>query len=90
MLVLPRGLGSYMVFYDASCVGICVVLIQDSKAIVYASQQLKLQKRNYPAHNLEFAASIHAPEIKRHCLYGVSCEIILIIIVFNICSSRRI
>ena len=49
--------------------------MQDGKVIAYASRQLKVHKKNYPIHDLELAAIVHALKIWRHYLYGVSCEV---------------
>ena len=43
--------------------------------IAYASRQLKIHEKNYPVHDLELAAIVHALKIWRHYLYGVSCEV---------------
>ena len=39
--------------------------------IAYASRQLKVHDKNYPNHDLEFAAVVFALKIWRHYLYGV-------------------
>jgi hypothetical protein len=49
--------------------------MQDGKVVVYASRQLKPHEQNYPTHDLEFAAVVHALKIWRHCLIGNKCEI---------------
>ncbi|XP_070008757.1 uncharacterized protein [Nicotiana sylvestris] len=36
---------------------------------------LKIHEKNYPTHDLEFAAIVHALKIWRNYLYGVSCEV---------------
>ncbi|XP_070033007.1 uncharacterized protein [Nicotiana tomentosiformis] len=74
VLVLPIDLGSYMVYCDASRIGLGAVLMQDGRVIAYASRKLKVHEKNYPVYDLEFAAIVHAPKIWRHYLYGVSCE----------------
>ena len=38
--------------------------------MAYASRQLKVQEQNYPTHDLELAAMIHALKIWRHYLIG--------------------
>jgi len=43
--------------------------------IAYASRQLKPHEKNYPTHDLELAAVVHALKIWRHYLYGSKCEI---------------
>ena len=40
MLTLPLGNEGYMVYCDASQVGLCYVLIQNGKVVAYASRQL--------------------------------------------------
>jgi hypothetical protein len=42
---------------------------------LYASRQLKKHKENYPAHDLELAAVVHALKIWRHYLMGNKCEL---------------
>ncbi|WRX16496.1 Reverse transcriptase [Theobroma cacao] len=75
ILSLPQGIGDYMVFCDASRVGLGCVLMQHGKVIAYASRQLKRHEQNYPAHDLEMAAILFALKIWRHYLYGETCEI---------------
>ena len=49
--------------------------MQRSRVIAYAFRQLKPYKENYPTHDLELAAVIHALKIWRHYLYGATCQI---------------
>jgi len=63
------------VYCDASRVGLGSVLMQDGRVIVYVSRQLKVHEKNYPLHDLELEAIVHALKIWRHFLYGVSCEV---------------
>ena len=49
--------------------------MQDGKVVAYASRQLRPHEQNYPTHNLEFAAVVHALKIWRHYLIGNKCEI---------------
>ena len=46
------------------------MLIQDGRVIAYASRQLKKHEVNYPTHDLELAAVVHALKIWRHYLLG--------------------
>ncbi|KAH0758120.1 hypothetical protein KY290_021613 [Solanum tuberosum] len=46
----------YVIYWDASRVGLGCVLMQQDKAIAYASRQLKGHEKNYPTHDLELAA----------------------------------
>ncbi|XP_070056658.1 uncharacterized protein [Nicotiana tomentosiformis] len=64
----------YRLYCDASRVGISAVLMQDVMVIVYASRQLKTHEKNYPVHNLELVAIVHALKIWWHYLYGVPYE----------------
>jgi len=34
--------------------------MQDGKVVAYASRQLKVHEKNYPTHDLELAAVVHA------------------------------
>ncbi|XP_073219665.1 uncharacterized protein [Cicer arietinum] len=70
ILTLPIGGESYVVYCDASRVGLGCVLMQQGKVIAYASRQLQRHEVNYPTHDLEMAAVIIALKIWRHYLYG--------------------
>jgi hypothetical protein len=43
--------------------------------IAYASRQLRKEEVNYPTHDLELAAVVHALKIWRHYLMGKGCEL---------------
>jgi hypothetical protein len=43
--------------------------------VCYASRQVRKHQENYPTHDLELAAVVHALEIWRHYLIGHHCEI---------------
>ncbi|WVZ58693.1 hypothetical protein U9M48_008935, partial [Paspalum notatum var. saurae] len=49
--------------------------MQDGKVIAYASRKLKDHEQNYPTHDLELAAVVHALKIWRHYLLGNKCQI---------------
>ena len=66
---------SFIVYCDASRQGLGCVLMQDDKVVAYASRQLKKHEENYPTHDLELAAMVHALNIWRHYLIGNKCEI---------------
>jgi hypothetical protein len=60
---------------DASGQGLGCVLIQDGRVVAYASLQLRKHEVNYPTHDLELAAVVHALKILRHYLMGKRCEL---------------
>jgi hypothetical protein len=49
--------------------------MQDSRVVAYASRQLRKHKENYPTHDLELTAMVHALKIWRHYLIGNKCDI---------------
>nr|GEU86387.1 hypothetical protein [Tanacetum cinerariifolium] len=70
VLALPNGPKDFVVYYDASGLGLGCVLMQRGKVIAYASRQLKIHEKNYTTHDLELGAVVFAPKIWRHYLYG--------------------
>ncbi|GKC67193.1 putative reverse transcriptase domain-containing protein [Tanacetum coccineum] len=56
VLALPDGLEDFVVYYDASGLGLGYVLMQRGKVIAYASRQLKIYEKNYTTHDLELGA----------------------------------
>jgi hypothetical protein len=60
---------------DASGQGLGCVLIQDGRVVAYASLQLRKPEVNYPTHDLELAAVVHALKILRHYLMGKRFEL---------------
>ncbi|WVZ91094.1 LOW QUALITY PROTEIN: hypothetical protein U9M48_037308 [Paspalum notatum var. saurae] len=71
--VLPDIFRDFVIYCDASRQGLGGVLMQDGKVIAYASRKLKDHKQNYPTHDLELAAVVHALKIWRHYLLGNKC-----------------
>ena len=65
----------YDVYCDASGTGLGYVLMQENRVIAYASRALRPHELNYPTHDLELAAVIHALKIWRHYLMGTHCNI---------------
>jgi hypothetical protein len=65
----------FSIYCDASGQGLGGVLMQDGRAIAYASRQLRKHEVNYPTHDLELAAVVHALKIWRHYLMGKRCEL---------------
>ena len=56
ILTLQEGSYSYVIYCDASRVGLGCVLMQRDKVISYASKKLKVREKNYQTHDLELAA----------------------------------
>ncbi|WVZ65846.1 hypothetical protein U9M48_015145 [Paspalum notatum var. saurae] len=75
VLVLPDIHRDFVIYCDASRQGLGCVLMQDDKVIAYASRQLKDHEQNYPTHDLELAAVVHALKVWRHYLIGNKCEV---------------
>ena len=74
LIVSDRGQG-YIVYCDASRVGLGCVLMQSGRVVAYGSRQLKNHEQNYPTHDMELAAIVFALKIWRHCLYGEQFEV---------------
>src|ERR1041384_5444116 len=51
------------------------ILMQDRHVVAYASRQLRPHEENYPTHDLELPAVVHALKTWRHYLLGNHCEI---------------
>ncbi|GKB08108.1 putative reverse transcriptase domain-containing protein [Tanacetum coccineum] len=64
------GPEDFVVYCDASGIGLGCVLMQRGKVIAYASRQLKIHEKNYTTHDLELGAVVFALKIWRHYLYG--------------------
>jgi len=75
VLILPKPNEPFVVYYDASKLGLGGVLMQDGKVVAYASRQLSIHERNYPTHDLELAAVVFVLKIWRHYLYGSRFEV---------------
>jgi hypothetical protein len=66
VLVLPDLTKKFDIYCDASRQGLRYVLMQEGQVVCYASRQLRKHEENYPTHDLELAAVIHALKIWRH------------------------
>ncbi|WVZ81134.1 hypothetical protein U9M48_028550 [Paspalum notatum var. saurae] len=75
VLAQPDVTKPFDVFCDASSNGLGCVLMQEGRVIAYASRQLRKHEANYPTHDLELAAVVHALKIWRHYLLGNTCHI---------------
>ncbi|GJQ97500.1 putative reverse transcriptase domain-containing protein [Tanacetum coccineum] len=70
VLALPDGPEDFVVYCDASGIGLGYVLMQRGKVIAYAFRQLKIHEKNYTTHDLELGAVVFALKIWIHYLYG--------------------
>jgi hypothetical protein len=75
VLAQPNNTKSFDVYCDASSTRLGCVLMQDNQVIAYASRALRPHEQNYPTHDLELAAVVHALKIWRHYLMGAHCNI---------------
>jgi hypothetical protein len=58
----------FSIYCDASGQGLGCVLMQDGHVVAYASRQLRKHEVNYPTHDLELVAVVHALKIWMHYL----------------------
>ncbi|KAD3336599.1 hypothetical protein E3N88_32118 [Mikania micrantha] len=75
VLTLPDGNDDFVVYCDASNLGLGCVLMQRGKVVAYVSRQLKIHEKNYTTHDLELGAVVFALKIWRHYLYGTKCVV---------------
>ena len=75
VLTLPEGSDGYVIYCDASRVGLGCVLMQRDKVISYASIKIKVHEKNYPTYDLELAAVVFTVKIWSHYLYGVHVDV---------------
>nr|GEV41494.1 hypothetical protein [Tanacetum cinerariifolium] len=68
VLALPDKSEDFVVYCDASGLGLGCVLMQRGKVIAYASIQLKIHEKNYTTHDLELGVVVFAFKIWRHYL----------------------
>ncbi|GJV12392.1 putative reverse transcriptase domain-containing protein [Tanacetum coccineum] len=67
VLALPDGSEDFVVYCDASRIGLGCVLMQRGKVIAYASRQLKIHEKNHTTHDLELELfSDYDCEIRYH------------------------
>jgi hypothetical protein len=60
VLILPDVHKPFSVYCDASYTELGCVLMQEGRVVAYSSRQLKIHEKNYPTHDLELAAVVHA------------------------------
>lgn len=77
ILTLPVVGEGFVVYCDASRIGLGCVLMQKGRVIAYASGKLKVHEKNYLIHDLELATVVFGLKVWRHYLYGVHCEVFM-------------
>jgi hypothetical protein len=60
VLILPDVHKPFSMYCDASYTGLGCVLMQEGRVVEYLSRQVKIHEKNYPTHDLELAAVVHA------------------------------
>lgn len=77
VLTSPNNTQGFLMYSDASRVGLGCVLMENRKVIAYASGQLKVYEKIYPTHYIEFAFVVFALNIWHHYLYGVHVDLFI-------------
>jgi hypothetical protein len=75
VLVMPDLQKGFDIYCDACGQGLGYVLMQEGHVIAYASRQLRKHELNYPTHDLELAAVVHALKIWRHYIMGTKYQV---------------
>jgi hypothetical protein len=75
VLAQPDNTKPFDIYFDASGLALGFVLMHDYRVIAYASRALRPHEKNYPTHDLDLGAVIHALKIWRHYLIGTHCSI---------------
>jgi hypothetical protein len=75
VLIMADLQKNFDIYCDASRQGLGCVLMQEGHVIAYVSRQLRKHELNYPTHDLELAAVVHALKIWRHYIMGSKCWI---------------
>ena len=66
---------NFFMYSDASRVKFDCVLIQNDNVIAYASRKHKIEKKNYPTHDLELTDVVFASQVWCHYLNGVHIDV---------------
>lgn len=74
---LPDDSDSYVIFCDASRVGLGYVLMHRGKVITYACRKLKVHENNYSTHYLELVDVLLTLNIWRYYLYGIHVDVLI-------------
>jgi ribonuclease HI len=72
---MPDLQKGFDIYCDVCRQGLGCVLMQEGHVIAYASHQLQKHELNYPTHDLELVAVVHALKIWRHYIMGTKCQV---------------
>jgi hypothetical protein len=75
VLIMPDLQKGFDIYCDVCRQGLGCVFMQEEHVIAYASCQLQKYEINYPTHDLELAAVVHALKIWRHYIMGTKCQV---------------
>jgi len=75
VLILPNDGEYFVVYCDASKMGLGGVVMKNRQVVSYSSGQLKVHERNYPSYDLELAVVVFVLKAWRHYLYGSRFEV---------------
>ncbi|KAL4347990.1 hypothetical protein GQ457_17G009610 [Hibiscus cannabinus] len=75
ILIQLESSKEFVVYSNASYVGLGCMLMQGGEVVAYALRQVKVHERNYLTHNLEFVMVVFALKIWRHYLYVEKCVV---------------
>jgi hypothetical protein len=75
VLIMPDLQKGFDIYCDACGQGLRCVLMQEGHVTDYASRQLRKHELNYPTHDLELAAVVHALKIWRHYIMGTKSQV---------------
>ncbi len=75
MLTLQEGTKGFVVYCNASRVGLGCVIMQNVEVLSYDSRKPKVHEKNYPTHDLELEAVLFSLKIWRHYLYSVHVDV---------------
>jgi hypothetical protein len=75
VLIMPDLQKGFDIYCDVCRQGFGCVLMQEGHVIAYVSRQLRKHELNYPTHDLELAAVVHALKISRHYIMGTKCQV---------------
>jgi hypothetical protein len=75
VLVMPDLQKGFDIYCDACGQAFGCVLMQEGHVIAYASRHLRKHELNYPTHDLELAAVVHALKIWRHYIMGIKSQV---------------